>query len=129
MANFNVRAFRKAKGLFQEELAKVIGVAQSNLSRIENNGVDLTDAQIEALYEAYGKENVDPFKTDSSEMVSNKEIQPCKSDELAYQDLISIIKKQNEVISQQVDTQNKNINQLNNINERLLDLLEKVSLS
>lgn len=126
MANFNIRAFRKAKGLYQEDFAKIIGVTQSNLSRIETNGIDLTEAQIEALYNYYGKDEVDAFKTDNAEMIANNDLQ--KNEGLAYQDLISIIKRQNEVISQQVDVQNKNISQLTNINERLLGLLENLSL-
>lgn len=126
MGNFKIKEFRKAKGLFQEDLASVIGLTQSNLSRYENNAIDLSDAQFEKLYEKYGKEAVDAYKTDSTEQVRNNEVPMSESDKLSMIDLVTIIKKQNDTICQQVEAQNDFTRQLTEMNKRLLDLLEKI---
>ena len=39
MGNFKIREFRKAMNLYQDELAEILGLTQSNLSRYETNGV------------------------------------------------------------------------------------------
>ena len=126
MGNFKLREFRKVKGLYQNEIASILGVNQSNLSRYETNGVDLTDEMLDKLRAEYGAEEVNAFLTDSSEQVRNKEIPSSQSDELAFLDMVTIVKKQNETICKQVEAQNEFSRQLVNLNTRLLDLLEKV---
>ena len=126
MGNFKIREFRKAKGIFQEEMAGVIGLTQSNLSRYENNGIDLTDEMISKLREKYGREDVDAYLTDSAEQIRDKDIPIDRKDELTMLDLITIVKKQNETISQQIEAQNAFARQLSSMNDRLLSLLEKI---
>lgn len=126
MGNFKIREFRKAKGIFQEEMAAVIGLTQSNLSRYENNAIDLTDEMLNKLREKYGREDVDAYLTDSAEQIRDKDIPIDRKDELTMLDLITIVKKQNETISQQIEAQNAFARQLSSMNDRLLSLLEKI---
>lgn len=126
MGNFKIREFRKAKGIYQDEFAAVIGLTQSNLSRYENNGIELNEKMLEKLRAKYGEEEINAFMTDSPSQVRDKEIPQSKADELAILDMVSIIKKQNDTICQQVEVQNEFAKQLTSMNSRLLDLLEKI---
>jgi len=126
MGNFKIREFRKAKGLYQDEFAAVVGLTQSNLSRYETNGIDLSEEQIDKLRAKYGTESVDAYLTDSYEQISTKEIPPSQSEDLTMLDMVTVIKKQNDTICKQVDTQNEFARQLVSMNARLLDLLEKI---
>lgn len=126
MGNFKIREFRKAKGLYQEDFAAIVGLTQSNLSRYETNGIDLSEDMLDKLREKFGEKEVSAYITDAAEQIRSKEIPSDRKDELTTLDLITIIKKQNETISQQFDTINDFIKQLANMNERLLSLLEKI---
>lgn len=123
MSGFRIRDFRKAKGLFQGEMAKILGLTQSNLSRYETNNIGLSDAQLNKLRLKYGKEDVDAYITDDTKRNSRES----DKHETALLDLINIAKKQNDTICQQIEQQNESVRQLTNINERMLSLLEKVS--
>lgn len=125
MGNFKIREFRKAKGLYQDEFAAIVGLTQSNLSRYENNGIDLTNEQLQKLQERFGDE-IKSYMTDSAEQVRSKSIPLSQSEELTMLDMVTIIKKQNDTICQQVETQNEFARQLANMNTRLLNLLEKI---
>lgn len=58
----NIKNFRQSHGLFQSEMASILGINQSNVSRAELRGwLELTHPQTQALYEKYGKEDVDSF--------------------------------------------------------------------
>ena len=126
MGNFKIREFRKAKGIYQSEMADVLGLTQPNLSRYENNAIDLNDAQLGALREKYGEEEVNAYLTDSATQVREKEVPSSRADELAMLDLVTIVKKQNDTICQQVEAQKQFTDQLTQMNARLLDLLEKI---
>ena len=126
MGNFKIKEFRKAKGLYQDEMAAIIGIAQSNLSRYETNGVELTESMLDKLREKFGREAVDAFMTDTPTQLRNNELEIDKRDELTILDLVTIIKKQNDTICQQVEAQNEFAKQLTSMNSRLLDLLEKI---
>lgn len=126
MANFKIREFRKAKGLYQDEFAQIVGLTQSNLSRYENNDIDLTYEMIEKLRQKFGSEEVDSFITDSAVQIREKEIPMERKDDLTILDLVTIVKKQNDTICKQIDIQNETTRQLTNMNGRLLDLLEKI---
>lgn len=125
MSNFKIREFRKANGIYQEEMAQVIGLTQSNLSRYENNDIDLTEPMLNALREKYGEENVNAYLTDNPTQIRNNSTPIERKDDLTILDLVTIVKKQNETITKQVETQNEFTRQLTSINSRLLDLLEK----
>ena len=127
MGNFKIREFRKAKNLFQDKMAEIIGLTQSNLSRYENNGVDLTEEMLDKLRAVYGKEDVDAYITDSAEQVRDKSLPETQIDNLTVLDMISVIKKQNDTICQQIEVQNQFSRQVSSMNERLLSLLEKIS--
>ena len=127
MSNFKIREFRKAKGLYQDQMAEILGLTQSNLSRYETNGIDLTDEQLGKLRERFGKDDVEAYMTDSAEQVREKSLPNSMKDELTVLDLVSIVKKQNDTICQQVELQNQFTRQLTSMNEKLLNLLEKVS--
>ena len=128
MGNFKIKEFRDAKRIKQADFAPMIGLTQSNLSRYENNGVDLSDEQLDMLRERFGAEEINSYITDSSEQIRDKSIPEYKIDSMTLLDMITIIKKQNETICQQVEVQNQSIRQITNMNERLLNLLEKISL-
>ena len=126
MGNFKIREFRKAKGIYQEDFAAIVGLTQSNLSRYETNGVDLTDEMIAKLRAKYGDE-IDGYFTDSSEQVRDKSVPEQQTNNLTVLDMVTVIKKQNDTICKQIETQNEFTRQLTSMNERLLNLLEKVS--
>ncbi len=68
---FKYKEFRRAHSLLQSQLADILGMTQSNLSRYETEGVDLTREQYGKLYEKYGKEDVAAFIVDNSQNVTS----------------------------------------------------------
>ena len=123
---FKYNEFRRAHSLLQSQLADILGMTQSNLSRYETEGVDLTREQYGKLYEKYGKEDVAAFIVDNSQNVTscgnilhgtgtqNNGIQSDK-------DMLEIIRKLTETITHHVEKQDE-------INSRLLTILEKMTL-
>ncbi len=123
---FKYKEFRRAHSLFQSQLAEIIGMTQSNISRYETEGIEPTREQYEKLYDKYGKEDVDAFVVDESLSISasnnimkgtgvqNNGIQ-------ADKDMLAIIKKQAETMSSHIERQDA-------INERLVALLEKMTI-
>lgn len=123
---FKYKEFRKAHGLFQSKLAEIMGISQSNISRYESEGIDPTPAQFKKLYDEFGEEEVKAFEIESSTFLnaennvnngSGNQNNGIQSDA----DLIEIIKKQTEAITKHVERQDE-------INARLMDLLEKMAL-
>lgn len=123
---FKYKEFRKAHGLFQSKLAEIMGISQSNISRYESEGIDPTPAQFKKLYDEFGEEKVKAFEIESSPFLnaennvnngSGNQNNGIQSDA----DLIEIIKKQTEAITKHVERQDE-------INSRLMDLLEKMAL-
>ena len=119
MNKFDVRAFRKANGLFQEQLAKELGLTQSNLSRIETNNIGLSEKQLGVLISKYGEEAIAPF------LGKKNELEVEQTDDIS---LIHVIDRQSQVINRQVEIQNEVSTRLIKLNERLLDILEKLSI-
>lgn len=125
MGNFKIREFRKAKGLFQEEMAQIVGLTQSNLSRYETNDIDLTDEMIDKLRKTYGDAEVNAYLNDEK---LTKYLQFSEQREnIDISGLISVIRDQNETIRKQSEVQNQTSKQLASLSERLIALLEKVS--
>lgn len=59
---FNLKDFRQSHGLFQSDMAQLLEINQSNVSRAELRGYhDLTFPQKQKLYDKYGQEDVDSF--------------------------------------------------------------------
>lgn len=120
---FKYKEFRRAHGLFQSKLAEIMGISQSNISRYETEGIDPTPAQFQKLYDEYGEENVKAFVVEPSQFVnaenngSGNQNNGIQSDA----DLVEIIKKQTEMLAKHIEKQD-------DINARLMDLLEKLAL-
>lgn len=123
---FKYKEFRKTHGLFQSKLAEIMGISQSNISRYESEGIDPTPAQFQKLYDEYGEEEVKAFEIEPSPFVnaennvnngSGNQNNGIQNDA----DLIEIIKKQTEAITKHVERQDE-------INSRLMDLLEKMAM-
>lgn len=123
---FKYKEFRKAHGLFQSQLAEIMGISQSNISRCETEGIDPTPGQYQKLYDRYGEEIVKAFVVDPSQFVNAENNVNNGS---GYQnngiqndaDLVEIIKKQTDMMAKHIEKQDE-------INARLMDLLEKIAL-
>ena len=67
----NLKDFRQAHGLFQSDMAEMLEMNQSNVSRAELRGYhELSYQQQQTLYDKYGKENVDSFAITDNEPIS-----------------------------------------------------------
>lgn len=123
---FKYKEFRKAHGLFQSKLAEIMGISQSNISRYESEGIDPTPVQFRKLYDVFGEEDVNTFRIEPSQFVNaennvNNGTGNQNNGIQSDTDLIEIIKKQTEAIAKHVERQDE-------INSRLMDLLEKLAL-
>ena len=58
---FKYKEFRRAHGIFQSQLAEIMGVVQSNISRYESENIEPQPEQLKKLYDKYGKEDVDSY--------------------------------------------------------------------
>ncbi len=129
---FKIYEFRKAHEMYQSEFAEIVGLTQSAISRIEKDGLDLSKSQMEKLYERFGKEDVDAFCTDdrniSGNVISGNGNQNNSMEVKSDKELIEIIRKQNETICRQFEVQNEMNNRLASQNDKLISLLEKLSL-
>ena len=115
---FKLKEFRNAHGLFQSKMAEILGTTQSSLSRMETEGLDLNIAQYEKLYDKFGKEAVDAFIIDKEQntIITRTQV-PSDNNE----DLLEIIKRQNEIICEQSS-------QIKDMNERLFNIIEKIAI-
>lgn len=123
---FKYKEFRRAHGLFQSKLAEIMGISQSNISRYESEGIDPTPIQFQKLYDKFGEEEVKAFEVDPSQIVnaedninngSGNQNNGIQNDA----DLLEIIKKQTDMIVKHIEKQD-------DINARLMSLLEKLTL-
>ncbi len=123
---FKYKEFRRAHGLFQSKLAEIMGISQSNISRYESEGIDPTPIQFQKLYDKFGEEEVKAFEVDPSQIVnaenninngSGNQNNGIQNDA----DLLEIIKKQTDMIVRHIEKQD-------DINARLMSLLEKLTL-
>lgn len=123
---FKYKEFRRAHGLFQSKLAEIMGISQSNISRYESEGIDPTPIQFKKLYDKFGEEEVKAFEVNPSQIVkaenninngSGNQNNGIQNDA----DLLEIIKKQTDMIVKHIEKQD-------DINARLMSLLEKLTL-
>jgi transcriptional regulator with XRE-family HTH domain len=70
-----IKAIRKARGLKQEAIAAVLGIKKSNLSRIENGGITLTDDKLEklAVFFKMTIEEIASFETAQDKILKEKQ--------------------------------------------------------
>ncbi len=122
---FKYKEFRRAHSLFQSQLAEIIGMTQSNLSRYETEGIDLTREQYGKLYDKYGKEDVDAFILDegvsitASNNVNGSGVQ--NNGVQSDKDLVGILKNLTETLSEHVKKQDA-------MAEQMIALLQKLTL-
>ena len=65
---FNLKYFRQMHNLLQREVAELLSINQSNVSRAEIAGfITLTYPQLQTLYDRFGKEDVDTYLIDESQ--------------------------------------------------------------
>lgn len=123
---FKYKEFRRAHGLFQSKLAEIMGISQSNISRYESEGIDPTPIQFKKLYDKFGEEEVKAFEVNPSQIVkaenninngSGNQNNGIQNDA----DLLEIIKKQTDMIVKHIEKQD-------DINARLMSILEKLTL-
>jgi transcriptional regulator with XRE-family HTH domain len=122
---FKYKEFRRAHGLFQSQLAEIMGLSQSNISRYETEGIDPTPAQFKKLYDKFGEEDVKAFEVEPQFVNAENNVNNDSGNQnngiQNDTDLIEIIKKQTETIAKHVERQDE-------INACLMDLLEKMAL-
>lgn len=119
---FKLKEFRNAHSLKQSDLAEVLGLTQSGISRMETEKIELSIVQYQKLYDVYGKEDVDAFRVDSTVVDVNSILNEAQAKGLQQSvELLEIIKKQNDTLCEHVRTQD-------NFNRTLLMLLEKLSV-
>lgn len=67
----NLKDFRQSVNLFQSDMAELLGLNQSNVSRAELRGFfEPTYPQLQTLYKKYGKETVDKFIVSDEGVIS-----------------------------------------------------------
>lgn len=59
--HFRLRDFREANGILQSEISEVLGINQSNISRLEAKDRSLTSLQYKKLAEKYGETIVSAY--------------------------------------------------------------------
>ena len=113
---FRLKDFRQAHGIFQSRMAEILGTTQSSISRMESENIELTIDQYQKLYDAFGQDNVDTYRVEGDSILvaggANAQLNS---------DLVEIIKKQNEMVCE-------NMKKISDLNERLMSLLEKLAL-
>ena len=114
MKNFDSKRFRYDFELTQADLAEIIGLTQSNVSRLEVNGVSLSKSQVDKLNEKFSETVVNKYMTEVA-----PERQELKQSTNGNSDLISVINSQNLIIERLSDS-------LLEISRRNLELYEKL---
>ncbi len=122
---FKYKEFRRAHSLFQSQLAEIIGMTQSNISRYETEGIEPTNEQYDRLYEKFGRENVDAFVVkDGSHVVATNNVNGSGVQNNGIQsdkDLVGILKNLTETLSEHVKKQDA-------MAEQMMALLQKLAL-
>ena len=88
---FNYKELRREHEVKQQELADIMCITQSNVSRMEANGIDPSKSQLELLIKHFGKEEIDKYYF------------PDKEPEVSDSELIAIISKQQDTINKLID--------------------------
>lgn len=121
---FKYKEFRRAHSLFQSQLAEIIGMNQSNVSRYETEGIDPTPEQYRKLCEKFGKEDVDAFVVDESKVVATNNANGSglqNNGVLVDGGLIEIVKSMTETLAEHVKKQDA-------MAEQMMALLQKLAL-
>lgn len=123
----NLKDFRQSHKMFQSDMAELLEVNQSNVSRAELRGYfTLSYPQVKKLYEKFGKEDVDSFSLDKGISVSafgnSNEGSGTQNNGYFHMDTnaLDIISRQSEAV---INLAQKQAEQT----DRLIVLLEKLS--
>lgn len=122
---FKYKEFRRAHSLFQSQLAEIIGMTQSNISRYETEGIEPTRDQYERLYKKFGKEDVEAFVVkDDAHVVATNNVNGSGVQNNGVQsdkDLIGIVRNLTETLADHVKRQDA-------MAEQMMALLQKLTL-
>lgn len=99
----------------QDQMAEVLGLKQSSVSRMETEKIELTIAQYQKLYDKFGKEDVDAFKVDIPYFVQSTDDSRVTSPQ--NETMLDIIKRQTETLCEHVKEQDE-------LNRRIIAILE-----
>lgn len=113
---FKLKDFRKSHKLFQSDIAEILGVGQSAISRMEIRPVELTSVQYRALYEKFGKEDVDSYRLDANNVV----VPDPSMMQSPEQTAMAVISRQSEVILSITQKYEQ-------LSERILKVLERMA--
>ncbi len=124
----NLKDFRQSQGLYQSDMAAILGLNQSNVSRAELKGwFELSYPQLQTLYEKFGKETVEKFMSEDpsvSVSASNNTNKGSGTQNNGYfgadSTAMDIIRRQTDVLAELASKQSQQT-------DRLLALLEKIS--
>lgn len=121
-----LKDFRQAQGLYQADLARIIGCKQYTISRMElRESTELTSSQLQKLTDRFGEEEVNKFMGDghatfiNSNNVNKGNGTQNNGTSGASTSAIDIIRKQNDVIERLINKQTE-------ITDRLLSLVQKM---
>lgn len=125
--DINLKDFRQAHKLYQSDMAEILGINQSNVSRAELKGyLSLSYTQKQTLYERFGKEDVDSFEVKAEDIsleVSGNVNQGGNQNNGYFttdKTALSIIQQQSDTIRNLAEKQAE-------MTEKLMVLLEKIS--
>lgn len=124
MTMFKYKEFRRAHSMFQSHLAEVMGINQSNVSRYETEGIPPTPEQYKRLCEKFGKEEVDAFMVDNTNVVATHNVNGSGVQNNGIQsdkDMLAIVKNLTETLSEHVKKQDI-------MAEQMMALLQKLAL-
>lgn len=114
---FKLREFRIAHSLKQSEIAEILGITQSGISRMESERIELPIVLYNKLYDKFGKEDVDSFRIVDEDY--DKQPVDVRLKETDNRELLAVLQKQNDIICEHIKRQD-------DLNSRLIDLLEKI---
>lgn len=121
---FKYKEFRRAHSLFQSQLAEIMGVTQSNVSRYETESIEPTMEQYKKLCEKFGKEDVDAFMVEGANVVASNNVNGSgvqNNGVLVDGGLIEIVKSLTDTLSEHVKKQDV-------MAEQMMALLQKLAL-
>ena len=122
-----IKDLRQHFGIYQSEMARIISSKQSTISRMEMRpSSELTQSQVDALYERFGKEEVERFADNElNSVIATGNVN--QGDGTQNNGLISSDKEALEIIKEQSKTLSELATKQAEQSDRLLSILEKLS--
>ena len=124
----NLKNLRQAHDLFQSDMAELLDINQSNISRAELKGFFVpTYPQLQKLYDKFGKEEVDTFVIADEGITVNASNNSNKGNGTQNNGYFEVDATAMEIIRKQTDVLMKLAEKQAEQADRLLDILEKLS--